>query len=152
MTAQDYFLVLPPGAPPAYPGLAHNPGSNHPPAYSPSLNHPPAYSQTFYNKAFGSTFGKAGLSKNTYIVNNYFGGPRASRGSPFLANALFHQVRMSHGGGSSSRNWNNDEDRRWRATTKAPYFENKVPGSRAFLPAAAVIGNKMKILQKLFGY
>lgn len=53
---------------------------------------------------------------------------------------------MRHGyyaGGSStpSRSWNTDEDRRWRATTKAPYFENKVPGSKVLLPAAAVVGN-----------
>jgi hypothetical protein len=33
----------------------------------------------------------------------------------------------SHSSGRQS--WDSEDDRRWRATTKAPYFENKVPGS-----------------------
>jgi hypothetical protein len=41
---------------------------------------------------------------------------------------------------SHRRSWDSEEDRRWRATTKAPYFENKVPGSESYLPAAAVVG------------
>lgn len=53
---------------------------------------------------------------------------------------------MHHGymwGGYNNRrsSWDENDDRRWRATTKAPYFENKVPGSEtAILPAAAVVG------------
>ena len=38
------------------------------------------------------------------------------------------------------QSWNEDDDRKWRATTQAPYFENKVPGSTSYLPAAAVVG------------
>jgi hypothetical protein len=39
-----------------------------------------------------------------------------------------------------SRSWDSEDDRGWRATTQAPYFENKVPGSDRYLPAAAVVG------------
>jgi hypothetical protein len=45
---------------------------------------------------------------------------------------------------SSRRSWDSEEDRRWRQTTKAPYFENKVPGSESYLPAAAVVGEIKK--------
>jgi hypothetical protein len=38
------------------------------------------------------------------------------------------------------RRWDDDEERRWRRTTRAPYFENKAPGSEMILPAAAVLG------------
>lgn len=129
------------GAPPAYPGLSHHPGSNHPPAYSPSFSRPPAYSATFTGKAYGSTFGKVGLNRNSYIAKNYFGGPRSDGRSQFLSSALFRNyLLMPYGSSDSSRSWNDFDDRRWRATTKAPYFDNKVPGFKAFLPAAAVIG------------
>lgn len=132
--------------PPAYPGLAHHPGSFHPPAYSPSFSRPPAYSATFSKKAYGSTFGSTGLRGNTYISNNYYGGPRTGfGGSPFLTSALFFNMGMRHNSydrnsNAYNRSWTSDEDYRWRQTTKAPYFENKLPGSESFLPAAAVIG------------
>lgn len=137
------------GAPPAYPGLAnhHVPNSVHPPAYSPSHVNPPAYSpgftKNFYRSnqnAYGSQFGKSGLSGNTYIANNYYGvssyGRYRSSGSSFLTNALFFGVGMRHGhylgnANSNDRNWNSDDDYRWRETTKAPYFENKAPGSES---------------------
>lgn len=96
------------GAPPAYPGLAHHPGSVHPPAYSPNHINPPAYSPGFTKNvyksnqiAYGSQFGKSGLSGNTYIANNYYGvssyGRYRSSGSSFLTNALFFGVGMRHG-------------------------------------------------------
>lgn len=144
----NYDFLL--GAPPAYPGLAHHPGSNHPPAYSPNNAFPPSYSSGFGNyhhrpnpNAYGSQFGRTGLGGNTYISNNYYGGSqyRSGFGSPFLTGALFFGMGM-HGGGGYGRSWNSENDRRWRSTTKAPYFENKVPGSEDYLPAAAVIGKK----------
>ena len=161
----------PAGPPPAYPGLSNRPVSNgnNPPAYSPSFNNPPAYSPSYnrphtYNTyssnqgsfgsvnqnpyAYGSQFGRSGLGGNTYISNNYYGNSRSSGGSGFLTNALFYGAGTHHGymwgshnSHSRRRSWDEDEDRRWRATTKAPYFENKVPGSESYLPASAVVGN-----------
>lgn len=139
------------GAPPAY-----SPSMNMPPAYNPAYNRPsyanqPAYKPNSYNTyasnpgynsysgyntrsnypAYGSTFGSGGLGGNTYIHNNYYGGSRSSPSS-FLTNALFYGVGMHHGymwgGYNNRRSWDSEDDRRWRATTKAPYFENKVPG------------------------
>lgn len=52
--------------------------------------------------------------------------------SPYLMGALFFGV--------SSHSWSSEDDSRWRATTQAPYFENKVPESESLLPAAAVVG------------
>lgn len=52
--------------------------------------------------------------------------------SPYLSGALFFGV--------SSHSWSSEDDSRWRATTQAPYFENKVPESESLLPAAAVVG------------
>lgn len=143
---------------------------NKPPAYSPSYNNPPAYSSSNsykpnfarpsystgtgnfgnnYNQPnYGSTFGSHGLPGNTYISNNYYGNSRSSGGSGFLTNALFFGAGMgsgymwgnqnSHG---SQRRWDEEEDRKWRATTKAPYFENKFPGSDVILPAAGVVSS-----------
>lgn len=117
--------------------------------------------------AYGGTFGNSGLGQNTYIYNNYYGSPggyggyggygnRGGGGSGFLTNALFgiggYQLgRMSSGssyyGGSRyyddehrRRSWSESDERSWRATTQAPYFENKVPGSESYLPASAVVG------------
>jgi hypothetical protein len=154
-------LIL--GAPPAYPGLSNRPvaNGNAPPAYSPSFSNPPAYNPSFgkppgyyqnshypgaysnnYKPNYGSSFGNTPLAGNTYIYNNYYGGSRSGSSSSFLTNALFFGVGMhsGFGWGSHRRSWDSDDDRRWRSTTKAPYFENKVPGSENYLPAAAVVG------------
>jgi hypothetical protein len=152
-----YSIIL--GAPPAYPGLANRPVSNpnappaysqswsNPPAYSPGFARPPSYSAGYYNNYnnykpnYGSSFGHTPLGSNTYIYNNYYGGSR-SGGSSFLTSALFFGVGMhtGFGLGGHRRSWDENDDRRWRSTTKAPYFENKVPGSDSYLPAAAVVG------------
>jgi len=41
--------------------------------------------------------------------------------------------------------WNKSDDKKWRATTRAPYFENLVPGENKILPASAVDGEIYKI-------
>ena len=158
----------PAGAPPAYPGLNNRPVSNAnaPPAYSPSNINPPAYNPNYakqpsynpgyqsnsynpggsysnYKPNYGSSFGTNGLGGNTYIHNNYYGGRTGGGfgGSPFLMSALFFGAGMHSGyGWGHRRSFDQEDDRRWRATTKAPYFENKVPGSDNYLPAAAVVG------------
>lgn len=67
--------------------------------------------------------------------------------SPFLTSALFFGVGMHSGGYHSGGyhrshrdSWSSEEDQQWRASTQAPYFENKVPGSENYLSAAAVVG------------
>jgi hypothetical protein len=45
-----------------------------------------------------------------------------------------------HDRNENDRNWSEIDEKNWRATTKAPYFENKVPGLGCTLPAAAVLG------------
>lgn len=37
--------------------------------------------------------------------------------------------------------WTDEDEIGWQATTKTPYFENKVPGLECVLPASSVFGN-----------
>lgn len=46
---------------------------------------------------------------------------------------------------SVDRQWTEKDEEEWQATTKAPYFENKVPGLECTLPASAVLGEKLKL-------
>lgn len=87
-------------------------------------------------KRYGTTFGNQGIGDNTFISNNYFKRPLTGGRLSFLTTALLHQTGMNQG----HRSWSSEDDRKWRSTTKAPYFANKVPGSEKVLPAAAVIG------------
>lgn len=148
------------GPPPAYPGLQNQPvlSENKPPPYSPSSNFPPPIFQSqnnlqgfnskpnifgsnYKNPNYGNTFGSSGLSGNTYISNNYYKSPGSSLGfSGLLTNALFFGGGLHTGYLLSRRKWSDDDDEKWRATTKAPYFENKVPGAEVILPASAVVG------------
>lgn len=43
-------------------------------------------------------------------------------------------------GNNHNHQWTEDDEMKWQATTKAPYFENKVPGLECTLPASAVLG------------
>lgn len=147
---------------PSYPSNNYKP-SYQQNSYSPSYSSRPSGSGFYGNNNYGNnnnygrnnygnTFGSGGLPGNTYISNNYYGSQQRSGfgGSGFLTNALFFGAGMhggymwgnrnSHNDNYNRRNWNEEEDRRWRSTTKAPYFDNKVPGSDVILPAAAVVG------------
>lgn len=53
----------------------------------------------------------------------------------FLTNSLFGE-----GSNADRREWTAEDEQDWQATTKAPYFDNKVPGMDCALPAAAVLG------------
>jgi hypothetical protein len=79
-------------------------------------------------------FGSKGLGSNTFIYNNRYQ-TGSGFGSVFLSSALFFTA-----GRNSARSWSSDDDSKWRSTTQAPYFANKIPGSDKKLPAAAVIG------------
>ena len=119
--------------------------------YSPSWTYKygPVRYESSQEHHYGSTFGRAGLPENTYIASNlYYGEPKAYGG--FLSNALFKSEDVNTGinwGGKglhriygSSRILAQLEDFSWRDTTKAPYFENKIPGEELIIPAASVVG------------
>jgi hypothetical protein len=57
----------------------------------------------------------------------------------FPSDVFFNNVDEKNRAG-----WTENDERQWRATTKAPYFENKVPGLECTLPAAAVLGKNFK--------
>ena len=59
-----------------------------------------------------------------------------SNGSEFATNAFFKPTDID-------RRWTQEDEKEWQATTKAPYFENKVPGLACVLPASAVLGEKL---------
>lgn len=73
------------------------------------------------------------------IVEKYYASKVSTAGSSFLTNGLFSQMWKQQRV-SKTVYWSDEQDREWRSTTNAPYFENKQPGSESVLPAAAVIG------------
>ncbi|KAG5682597.1 hypothetical protein PVAND_011940 [Polypedilum vanderplanki] len=92
-------------------------------------------------KDYGMIFNK-GLSKNSYIYNDYYRIDSKSRGiMQYLTSALFFRsgIKIAHEM-NQYEEWDDADDQFWRLTTKAPYFENKIPGSRKNLPASAVNG------------
>lgn len=82
------------------------------------------------SKDYGTIFAQKGLSSNTYIYNNYYRfHSRQSGIAQFLTNALFLRSGIKIGREMSQYDeWDDDDDKHWRMTTKAPYFENKIPG------------------------
>jgi hypothetical protein len=82
------------------------------------------------SKDYGAIFASKGLSRNTYIYNNYYRfHSRQSGIAQFLTNALFFRSGIKIGREMSQYDeWDDDDDKHWRMTTKAPYFENKIPG------------------------
>ncbi|CRK93767.1 CLUMA_CG007295, isoform A [Clunio marinus] len=55
----------------------------------------------------------------------------------FATNAFFRPNKRPE---TLDRHWTEEDEQKWQATTKAPYFENKVPGLECTLPASAVLG------------
>jgi hypothetical protein len=78
--------------------------------------------------------GGEGLGKTIHIYNNQYQAGSDSKSS-LPTKALF-----APDGKHSFHSWSSDDDRKWRSTTQAPYFANKIPGSGKKLPAAAVLG------------
>ena len=93
---------------------------------------------------FGNTFGRNWLLKNTYIARNNYYENEPPIGPGPLTKALFSRGALwgyEDGSEVDERiRWDKNDDKEWRATTKAPYFENEVPGENKVLPASAVIG------------
>ncbi|KAL7042501.1 hypothetical protein ACKWTF_001165 [Chironomus riparius] len=98
--------------------------------------------ERFHN--YGNTFGRNWLLKSTYIARNNYYESEAPIGPGPLTKALFSSGALWGYDDNSNFNdkirWNKNDDKEWRATTKAPYFENEVPVENKILPASAVIG------------
>jgi hypothetical protein len=81
-------------------------------------------------KDYGPIF-THGLSRNSYIYNDYYRtSDSKSRGIlQFLTSALFFRKGLRIAGEMNQYDeWDDADDHFWRLTTKAPYFENKIPG------------------------
>jgi hypothetical protein len=118
-----YFLkleFLPLGPPPLYPGPVVRPD-----AVAPS---PPSRTK---NSLRSFEMEKGGIWAAE--VENSFAKEPSER---FLTSSLFSGIGLIR----HRQNWNVEDELRWRSTTKAPYFENKFPGSDDFFSAASVIG------------
>ena len=104
----------------------------------------------FQGKQFGYT---KVPPRSSYINNNNFYNPHSGHRG-FLINALSYGAGKSHDikhltqnfdqDSSEEQAWDEEDDKNWRATTKSPYFENKIPGENVTLPAAAVIGENLE--------
>ena len=81
-------------------------------------------------KDYGLTFA-SGLSKNSYIYNNYYrtSAPNSRGIMQFLTGALFlrNGIKVTREI-SQYDEWDDADDQFWRLTTRAPFFENKIPG------------------------
>ena len=124
----------------------------------------PAFNTNFNPGAFFPPFGNAapypaypsfsgfpqpqpgyhGHNQDRFNPANQFGGmtppDRRVGSNGFSTNSLFFNPGMNIGNTFGNREWNRDDEMKWQATTKKPYFENKQPGRECVLPAAAVLG------------
>lgn len=100
-----------------------------------------------HQSSYGTTFGRNRLDSNTHIYNDNFKNYKES-GENFLTESLYQEQE----GKSELRGWSERFDRRWRSTTKSPYFKNQVPSENSKLPAAVVVGKfqeKKNLLHKM---
>ncbi|XP_070499024.1 uncharacterized protein [Chironomus tepperi] len=98
------------------------------------------YKEVFYR--YGNTFADMNLLENTYIAKNDYFEDNPPLGPGPLAKVLFssgYKWGFIKPYDPNNKRWDRNADRKWRATTKAPYFENMVPGEDKILPANAVI-------------
>lgn len=91
----------------------------------------------------GSFYGFREIDPESYVYRNHYR-TRASGPSSYLTNALFYGDEIRFGNTIHDIEtyipWSMDKDIEWRATTKSPYFENKIPQSEDILSAAVVDG------------
>ncbi|CAO1356618.1 unnamed protein product, partial [Diamesa tonsa] len=139
-----------------------NQGSNPPQNIPPAA---PAFNTNFNPGAFFTPFGSSapfpaypgftgfpqplpgyqGHNQDRFNAANQFGGgmtppDRRVGSNGFSTNSFFFNPGMNIGNSFGNREWNRDDEMKWQATTKKPYFENKQPGRECALPAAAVLG------------
>ncbi|KAL7042497.1 hypothetical protein ACKWTF_001161 [Chironomus riparius] len=85
-----------------------------------------AFSSFFADSSvYGNSFGTKGLPDDSYISKNDY---RHKESNGFLISSLFNG------------RWNEEKDKEWRESTRAPYFENKIPDDEKLFPASAVLG------------
>lgn len=95
--------------------------------------------RTSYNvhqSSYGTQFGERGLDSNTHIYNDNYK-VYNDEGRKFLVEHLYERDFALK---SKLAEWTEGDDRRWRFTTKAPYFDNRIPRTDKILPASAVVG------------
>jgi hypothetical protein len=102
-----------------------------------------SYRSNSISTPHGTFYGFREIDPESYIYRNQYR-TTATGPSSFLTNAIFygHEIRF----GNTMHDmrtyipWSEEKDEQWRATTKAPYFDNKIPQSQDILPAAVVDG------------
>lgn len=86
---------------------------------------------------YGDTFGNKGLPYNSYLSKSLI---RYWDSLKVLTSSLFFGPRIKeYNKEEFYKKWNDNNDNEWRKTTRAPYFENKIPGDHTVLPASAVL-------------
>lgn len=93
-------------------------------------------SYDIHGSSYGTSFGRKPLESNTHIFNNNFK-VHDSRYKLYRAEELFKRDFYYN---TKLPTWSDREDRQWRLTTRAPYFENRIPQSSKVLSASVVIG------------
>lgn len=151
----SYSSVVGNGPPPAYPGLGNQPVNSRifPPGYSsagssfPGYGVAPAYAgpsyvgrQANYRPSYMTGVPSYPMASPMYVNNyNYNTGRRNNFVSSLFTAAFWYNLGSYRGSPRYwERRWDYEEEKKWRATTKAPFFENKVPGEDMFIPASAV--------------
>lgn len=120
-------------------GINNNAVSFHPQPQQPNpIAPPPPPPPTidFESSTELPTHEPATSTESTFIIHETTPPPtvESTTSDEFLTNSLF-------GGSNLNRQqWTVEDEKAWQATTKSPYFDNKVPGADCSLPAAAVLG------------
>lgn len=95
-------------------------------------------SSMLIDERYGNTFGYRGVPYNSYLYNAYY---RDRDSLKDITSSLFYGPKVNNREKEQFyRQWNDENDKKWRETTRAPYFENKIPGDQKILPASAVLG------------
>lgn len=104
-------------------------------------------SYDIHGSSYGTSFGPKTLESDTHIYNNNFKFyDSRSRYKVYRAEDLFKRDNHYN---SKLPAWSDREDRQWRLTTRAPYFENRIPQSPKVLSATVVIGFLILCHQKM---
>jgi hypothetical protein len=90
------------------------------------------------SQSYGAAFGKNRLPLGTHIYNVDFKNHK-DENKPFLTESMYKNQKDDELK-SELRGWSEKFERRWRKTTKMPYFANELPSENAILPAAVVVG------------
>lgn len=93
-------------------------------------------SYNIHESSYGTQFGERGLKSDTHIYNDNYKAYN-QKGRKFLVEHLFKRENHDE---SKLGVWTESDDKRWRFTTKAPYFDNRIPRTDKILPASIAVG------------